>query len=361
MDYYDLFNWILIGCIILSCLALMVSQKSYEENVVSKVLILSFCLLSIFYWGVRPSSVGTDTGYYIRRFNFAISYSSLGDYFNYISGDYFFGFIVYYISRLGSVTFYFISIAFFTMLGFYVFFMKLAKYHTHAILALLMVASMFSFPGMLSNIIRNGLAISFFLPCTYYTLQKDYKYAVLWGVASILSHESILLPIIGLLVIHFVRLPLKYYLLGYLACSLMAFANIGLHSFSFIFDFDIEKLNHYMNAEIDIYKVGFRLDFYLFNTLFLLVFLALRNSSIAFDRYLKLYIFLSSVFFLCFHIPFSDRFGIYSWVFIPIVLFLGTEHYNPKFRFAFSTLATFMLYFINQLVFMYMNVPTPDN
>lgn len=361
MDYYNVFNWVLIGFIIVSCFFLYSDYEYKRSTYTSEVLIVIFCLFNVIYWGGRPSSVGIDTGIYVNRLRIAQGFSSIKDYIDFIDGDYFFGVVIYYLSRLGDLSLYFTGIALFTMFGFYVFFIKLAKHNSHAILALLMVASMFSFSAMISNIIRNGLAIALFLPCTYYTFSKKYKWALLWGVASFLSHQSILLPLLGLLLVHLIRSPLKYFVFGYITSSILAFNDIGLHSFSFINVLNIEKLNLYINSEIDVYRTGFRPDFYLFNTFFLISFLILnKNKNVAFDRYLKLYIVLSSVFFLCFHIPFSDRFGIYSWIFIPVVLFLGTQSYNIKYRFTISTMATFILYFINQMIYTFINVPTPE-
>lgn len=362
MDYHSVYSWILLIFIFLAFIVLALNRSEEEEKLSSKVILILFCCVTVLFWGTRPSSVGVDTGNYVRRFMFIHEYSSIQEYLQSLDGDFFFGMIAYLLTQLGDINYYFTGIALFTMFGYYVFFSKLTQSHSQAILGMLMVACMFSFTGMLSNIIRNGLAIALFLPCTYYTFIKKYKLAVIWGIASLLSHESILLPLIGLLIVHFFNMPLRYYLYGYVVCSIMAMANLGVHSFGFIQDLGIIKLNNYINSDLTFYRTGFRIDFYAFNTFFLALFLILKkNSSIAFDRYLKLFIVMSSIFFLFFQIPFSDRFGIYSWVLIPVVLFLCTQSYIPEYRFTLSFVATIFLYFINELIYIYTTVPTPDS
>jgi len=358
MDYHSIFSWVLVGFIVITCVLFLGAKNKFQEIVISKIMIILFGVFNVLFWGTRPFTVGADTGNYVRKYHFAEKYLSLSDYLHYLDGDYFFGILVYYLSRIGDVNVYLIGISLFTMLGFLAFFMKLTKYYSHAILGLLMIASMFSFAGMLSNIIRNGLAIALFLPCTFYFFSKNYKIATLWGIASLLSHQSILLPILGLSLVHLIRIPLRYYFIVYGACSVMALANIGVHSFSFIQNLGILKLNEYVNLDLDFYRTGFRPDFFALNTFFLLIFWILgKSGGRAFDRYLKLYIVMSSIFFLCFHIPFSDRFGIYSWVLIPVVLFLGTQNYNIKYRLTLTSVSTLALFFINQLIYVYTHVP----
>jgi len=75
-----------------------------------------------------------------------------------------------------------------------------------------------------------------------------------------------------------------------------------------------------------------------------------RVNNQDFNTILKYYMLASALFFFAFQIPFSDRWGLFSWVFIPLVIgqFFSLE--RPKrFDYILPTffLISIFIFFIN--------------
>ena len=85
-----------------------------------------------------------------------------------------------------------------------------------------------------------------------------------------------------------------------------------------------DRRNGYLDGSmVKEFEVGFKPQFVFFNTLFLFIFLLLRKYGQKQENYdilLKVYIGLSCIFFFMFQIPYSDRWGVMSWMFIPFLL-----------------------------------------
>ena len=131
---------------------------------------------------------------------------------------------------------------------------------------------------------------------------------------ALILHLSLAVPLLFYALIVKTRLKLSRYLVIYLIASLLSLAGLGFDAFG---EEILNQFGMYWDLKQVTYKVGFRQDFFAYNTVFLVLFILWRR------RYnlelIKLYILTSSWFVLCFNIPFSDRWGMYSWILIPLI------------------------------------------
>jgi len=99
----------------------------------------------------------------------------------------------------------------------------------------------------------------------------------------------------------------------------LSYFNFSILNFSSVIESILSGANDkrlsYLDPKDLGYQIGFRLDFVLFNTIFLMLFLVVRKSlnNNFYDYLLKYYCLSSFLFFMAFQINFSDRFGLFSW------------------------------------------------
>lgn len=181
------------------------------------------------------------------------------------------------------------------------------------------------------NIQRQGIAFSlFFCAITYYQLQNKKFITYLLYILAFMFHASIIIPIVAFFVskkIKAVKIPLLIYLLS-TGLSLVNFNFYGvLEQIPIINILVEERLEGYLNIDEERYRIGFRPDFWFFNTIFLFIgyytYRNIKKLSVNIEFYKTIffsYIFTSSFFFLMFSYGFSDRYGVLSWIFIPFLL-----------------------------------------
>lgn len=80
----------------------------------------------------------------------------------------------------------------------------------------------------------------------------------------------------------------------------------------------------YTSGAISSYRIGFRFDFWLFVVTWAAVAFVLRTrfkqKSLLYDYLITLYLLLCSAFVMFFSLPFSDRVGVFAFMFIPLLL-----------------------------------------
>ena len=122
---------------------------------------------------------------------------------------------------------------------------------------------------------------------------------------------------------------MKYLYVIYFLTIIFSFLNYGILSFApFLKNILAGSYRaNYITNESDLYNVGFKPQFVAFNTVFLVfayyIQSKLKGNSLIFNRYKVIHIYFilsSSIFFMVFQIPYSDRFGLFSWIAIPILV-----------------------------------------
>lgn len=358
-DYIFLHEDLLLLFILLGGVLVNRYHQTEKWGILNNFLLLSYVILNVFLWGGRENNIGTDTYNYYTYFFVPIQHSSSWlVVFKMFYLEPLFKVLLFITSRFESYNVFLFSVSLIINLSLYFFVRKITdkdKYGSSLILYLT-IASMFSFPSIQFNIIRNGIGIVFFFIGMVYLLQGQWKKFILFSVISILFHQSMIVPILFACIAKSKRIQLWFYLVVYGVSILLSLKGYGVHSLSFLLDLGSEKIVDYIAYGDTTYRIGFRWDFCLYNTFFLIIFLALnRSGSEIYSTLLKYFIAASCLFFLSFHIPFSDRIGLYSWIAIPVLLFIGFSIRYSEYRLLATTFSLLSFYIISRILITYMN------
>ncbi|MGK6352539.1 EpsG family protein [Parapedobacter sp. DT-150] len=301
--------------------------SSVEQDVNKKVLppriqyIISWSVLFLFglAFGFRDYKVGTDTKTYIGIFEEYATYD--------------FGVELVFKGLVGLTRIFTNSRGFLIVMAFiYVLLLgtviRQKTFNENRLLLLLTFVTLFFFKNFGFNAMRQGIA-SMLILLAINSWEKDKKlYAFLFSVIAVGIHTSSLLIILLYLAVKKVR-SIKSLLAVYIIAALISITGNGIRSLSNLVPEVAmsDRRAAYFVLEMS-YETGFRIDFFAFNTLFLIVALAIKrymlndNSeyAIAYTRWLKYFALSSSLFFLSFDMPFSDRWGLLSWISIPYLL-----------------------------------------
>lgn len=358
-EFIDLFTYVLGGVIIVGSLILRIVEKnkrSFLRHDLTLLVIFTLFIIVIVstraFYIDRGFYIGTDTINYYRGFYLpGIRISSAPEFFNYFQTDILFELIGFLTFPFKSFTFFLTVIALFFNLGLLIFVRKFTNNGNDGSSFLLFVlfACSFSFLSLEINIIRNSIAFIFILFALYYFSCKYSKYAWLYLLLSYLAHGTSLIPIAAILSIFFFpKIKIKYFIILYVLAIGLSMAGFGLSSIPFLSQIqsdDFQKLSDMATYD---YRVGFRIDFVLYNSLFLFLsfkFSDLKNKTDIF--LIKYFVLTSVIFFLNFNIPFSDRIGLYSWIAIPLMLFSTIKNAFPAKHLYYSSLVGLFYYAIS--------------
>lgn len=331
-------------------LALMLPRNKRYGNLPCWVLII---FISIFI-GYRGLNVGTDTENYKIIFNEfkEFKFDELS-YFLEFGKDPLFRIIMWVCYQLTTFEVAFTIISLITLSMTFLFCIKVSKLTNigSPIQLFLFTAVTFTFFNQQINILRTGMAVSFLLLFSLYLCQGKRKQTILFAILALASHFSALVPVLLFLLVRYLKIRRKTALIIYISSILISFIGIGLFDVVDISFMGLTKADNYIANTINYeYRIGFRPDFVIFNTLFLILFIRNLLKLKVWDYYLNYYILMSSVFFLWFKIPFSDRIGLYSWNFIPVLFFACLKHLHLNTN-SFNRIIAFGSYtFINLII-----------
>src|SRR5690625_4776305 len=303
-------------------------QKNIE-NYIAILLVLSIAFIV----GLRDISVGTDTNNYYRFW--WLSSANIADkkdflmYLWMMAIRYFTGNYQYFL-LLNSLLFSFL---------FLLSTIKISKNTgTNILFIIFAYYSMFFMRSIEINIVRQGLALASLLLSYQYLVSERKRASILYAIASIFFHYTSIIPIVLFYCMSLTkRLSMNFFMVLYLVFLTLAFMGLGLKDFAPYLSYLLEgdRRISYLYTESTKYRIGFRIDFALFNSFFLLIFLFI-NKAIKDPNYEELliyYILSSCVFFLSFQIPYSDRMGLFSWFVIPLLFSpLLRNSFNKKYK-----------------------------
>lgn len=343
--YVILFLAFLIGLI----------SNSYRTGRRHYVIYILIVGLSLFV-GSRSVDIGTDTHNYIKSIDNAatsIEFDQLVD--NYISGsDPIFTLLSFFCSRIGGHTTFLTIVSFIMFFGIYRFAELVCKTEKvgSGLLLFFCIISTEIFLNQQFNIIRSGIAVVFFLHFSYSIYYHKYKQALLYGLIASGIHASFLIPISITLFVRFWSISLKYYYWLFLLSAVASFLGLGVHKLMFLLNLDYRQVELYLvNSDSIDYKIGFRPDFFIFNTTFLILFHLFKKNDDFLVYYIKCYILCSVLFFFWFYIPYSDRVGAYGWNLIPIILYMCYCKHHPCKQILWGSISFLILLIINLLLF----------
>lgn len=339
----------------MSLIALAFSLKLDLKNFDHQVLgfrVASFALIAILIlFAFRNENVGTDTKMYIWQFE---NYRNLP-----FSMDFLYNYLIIFLNTFSNsgVTFLF-TVAFLFLFVLFLAIITYSKISTvNPFLLLFCFTSLFFFQTLGTNIIRQGVGLSCFLLGVSYFFKKRKitKECILAFFIGAGIHFTTMVPILFFLfIIFFKNLKIGYFYLLYFLCLLLSAIDISILDFSSYLSFLMvdERRSSYLSSSDQIYQIGFKPQFVVFNSVFLfLSHFCWKNleSRKYYEFLLKYYALMSAVFFMMFKIPYSDRWGVMSWVVIPFLLapFYSSVNRSKKALLMTTFLIIVFLFFSN--------------
>jgi hypothetical protein len=151
------------------------------------------------------------------------------------------------------------------------------------------------------------------------------------------------------------KISVYFWLALYFIALVLSYLDYGILNISPLLVDLLESDKRLIYIEFDDikYEIGFKPQFAIFNSVFLFLGLYLLKNLKVKEKFrilLKYFMLSSILFFMAFQIPFSDRWGLFSWIVIPIIMGQFFSLYNPK-RFAYLFQTVFLI-----LIFIYFNI-----
>lgn len=303
--------------------ALKTDLKGYNTpNNLNLILVFIFCISFLFLFGNRSIHVGTDTQAMIIGFNNAL-YSD--------NRDPVFKIIQIFFSKFTNAQGFLFFLAFLYLGNIYLF-VKNQSYRINKYLFFYFFICMSFFEPLGINVVRQGVSLVFFLNAITFYNAKKYRWMFLFLFFSFSFHTTALISI-SLFIASVILSKQKNFYLAlsiFIICSIISILNINV--FTLIpkvtgFDALDVRASGYLADDTFGYTVGFRPTFFVFNLFFVFIsfytykYIQKIGDTEDINRskvYINYYLLTSSVFFLAFSIPFSDRWGLFSWIIIPL-------------------------------------------
>lgn len=327
-----------------------IKKKHYNSFSIffSVLLFLAFSLL----FGLRNEDVGTDTGIVIYQFEY---YDRLDFGFQFV-----YDFLTLIVSRFTG--------------NYQVFLLILSLLFNGLILSAILVLSkknnfniflvaftfvcFYFFQQLGINIVRQGVSLACFLLALslYFKNPSNYKSWIIPLILAVGIHvTTIAVVLVFALIVVFKKIKLAYYYALYFLILIVSAVGGSILSFgsllSYFFLVDSQRADFYINNENGLeYEIGFKTQFAIFNTIFLGIFSFINTKILKYENenykiLLKYYMAISAIFFLMFQIPFSDRWGMMSWITIPFLLVPLFNIYETR-KYSMGTLVFLIVIFV---------------
>lgn len=290
----------------------------------SNLWIIVVALYLVLVMSLSPGSSG-DKKTYMGMFEYIFTNDALIN-----EKDSTFYFFAYWIGKLtgGRVFLWFVFVASVYVGGVVFFCKKCFPLYAAPIFISSVIA--FGFWNYGVNGLRTGFALSVLLiAVACYFRYKKTVLSIILALVSIGCHITMIIPISGFFLAHWVRKP-KFFIVGWFLCLLLSLSvgsQIQLSFGRFFEDFEDTRIASYTLAtEHSIYSVGFRWDFLLYS--FIAIVIALyykcryRVQDRLYDVIFCTYLAANGFWLLLIRIPYSDRVAYLSWFLIPLLLMI---------------------------------------
>lgn len=356
MEDYVLTHKIVLALYIILATLILKQLAGQKDRLIrnDKNLLILYIVFFIVFAGTRANTIGIDTNNYYYYFFIPATQVGVIEMFARLNSGILFEIILSGAVLVNFFPVFLFSVALIMNVTFYKFVRKFTNYGKDgsSLILFLFIACSFSFLNLELNIIRNGLAIAFILFAIHYALEGNLKKCLLFFGIAFMFHRTTIIPFVLVMAIwKFKDIPLKYYLIFYVLAIGLSAVGFGFHSLSFLASLGSEDLASLKFVGDTEYKIGFRPDFVGYNTLFLGLFIFFIKSTNAKGVFLlKIYILTSAIFFFNFYIPYSDRFGLYSWVIIPLLFYNIINESFPKRKLYISTVVLISFFILNYII-----------
>lgn len=313
-------------CVGLFSLFYLFVSRSPWNNIRALPFLICYSLLVTFILGTRAFDYTTDTDryvYLITQFIGGEDIASLQTRLEY-------GFLL--LLHFFSIIFLDVRLTLFAMSVTFVSLWILAFFIWRKDISLffcvVLFASLFTTYNLGANILRQGISLPLALIALHFLFSRKYLTSLVAIFLSVSMHFSgSILFAFGALA-HFIDLR-KHLLKIIVVSSVLAYLNVfSIAPIASFLGYD-HLISFYAHSR---YETGFRIFFWLFTLLPVFAFFAVKKEMLS-EHAIKLfstYIAVSSLFFIAFNIPFSDRIGLISWSLWPIILsnFYGKYKYR---------------------------------
>lgn len=313
-------------------------------KLISLWVVLAFILLV----GLREYNVGTDTDNYYR-YSWQLVLKSQ-------NSEFLFDWLIAGLKALGfSFTVFLLFISFIFFYVYYKSLTILAHYYDAAVYFILFTfVSLFFASTMSINVIRQGVSLVFLvLAYSLWLNTKGLKGLILPLVLAVLCHKTALIPMLVFVLCERwgKTIKIQYYMGLYIIGIVLAKLNFGILNIAPFLQDSLKGETRllYLTDTSEEYSIGFKLQFVAFNTVFVLLFYYISKNILKpffiwkenYEILFRYYLVTSFIFFMAFQIPYSDRWGLFSWITIPLLV---TPVFSVKIkRKPFATL--FVLFF----------------
>lgn len=298
-------------------------RAQYGKNVVH---FFSFCLFLFFilFVSFRDFDHKGDTDTYLRVFNYLtnIDFFSTNIDLRIERG---FVFLTAIIGRISDENrFFLFSITIIQAVFWYVCFCKWVE-RKNVLICILIFISLFSSYNLGANALRQAIAIPIGLIGLKFLLERKLLFGVLLILLGTLFHKSVFLVLLSWMLTTN-KVQIKNYIYIWLSFTVLSISGVFSGVVNYI-KYDFESYSHLAgDAALERYQTGFRIDFWMFSVIPLILFYFLKQpKKDEYSQLMKIYITIFSFFILMFEIPYSDRVGLYTWTMFPILcsLFIG--------------------------------------
>ncbi len=294
--------------------------------------------------GLRGWDVGTDTPAYLRSFHEMQTKSSIESTLqgHVISRDPVFNVFTYLTTKITNDRGYLITIAILYLLPIVITANRIGKINKSVLL--FGFVCLLNFTSLGINILRQGISLSFLVLATTYVTRLSFKNTILFIVCSTLAisfHFSALIAVLFMILVLFVKSNWIYFA-TFFVCTVMAYLKLGLINFPVIgplLELN-ERISTYATGEASQVPSGLQLSNLTFHLS--VIGWSVYNNTLFHDKYYgiisRLFLALSCFFFLCLNISFSDRFGVLSWILVPILIAYPLLNYRGITKYQMITL-----------------------
>ncbi|WP_162088614.1 EpsG family protein [Chryseobacterium aquaeductus] len=327
-------------------------MKKKHYNNISKFATAVFFAIIIFLFGLRDLQVGSDTEMYKWMF---LTYNNT-DFGIQLIFKYLIIIMHFFTNNyqyfLLTVSMFYLLVIFWSINVF------LESFESNFLLIGFAFISVFFFRQLGINIVRQGVSLAFVLLAVsyYFKDSKNVKTWVLPFIVAIGFHSAtVVILLLFVFIVLVKKATLRFYYIWYitlLCISAMGGSILSLGTFlNYFLVIDSGKADFYVKGEgAGDYVTGFKAQFAAFNTIFLIIFSLinykiLKNEDENYKMLLKYFMLISGVFFMMFQIPFSDRWGVMTWVTIPFLMAPLFSVKNTS-RFAIPTVLFFIFIFV---------------
>ena len=356
---FHLLYHILYGLSFLIVFLAAVTIDARRRSVVTNLFLNKICIMIIVLFigliGFREYNVGSDTASYYY-YNWILDAKST------ISTEILFDFIIQFIKDQDfSFTFFLLLIAMIFFANITLSFINIANVlKVNVFFIFFIFISLFFSKSLSINVIRQGLSLSFLLLTYGSWINNKSTFTYLCPlILAIITHTTSLIPITIFITSYFLSKKgnSNFYIIIYFSSIAVSFYNVGILTFAPFLKgfFEGTYRADYFTDKSDLYATGFKPQFVAFNSVFLILSWYVQNKILKKDgtlynmyKVIFLYYILSSiVFFMMFQIPYSDRFGLFSWIVIPVLIapFLTYERSLIKYK------SPFIMFFLIIYIF----------